>query len=165
MPEVVHSSVDVASMYVAGSKAVLLEITILVTSLPNPKWSRILPGEFFARIEVAVNPPSGGVGGWGVQPPPPTATHVAPAPDPDNVYPALQLAAPHVGKELKEAELDTALHKLVHCVVADGDTVYVPAVVGSVANDVPGVEFSEQTKVVPLWLTWIDFTVLSDDPT
>jgi hypothetical protein len=70
-----------------------------------------------------------------------------------------------VGKELYDAAFDSAVHKLVHCVVAEGDTVYVPAVVGSVANDVPGVEFSEQTNVVPPCVTWIDFTVLSDDPT
>jgi hypothetical protein len=47
-------------------------------------------------------------------PPPPTGTQVALAPEPDSLYPALQLAAPHVGKELREAELDTVLHKLVH---------------------------------------------------
>jgi hypothetical protein len=81
------------------------------------------------------------------------------------LYPALQLAAPHVGKELYEAAFDNAVHKLVHWVVADGDTVYVPAVVGRVTADVPGVVFSEHASVVPLWLTWIDFTVLSDDPT
>lgn len=86
-------------------------------------------------------------------PPPSIGTQVALPPEPDSLYPALQLAAPHVGKELKEAALDTALHKSVHCVVADGDTVYVPAVVGSVANDVPGVEFSEQTNVVPPCVT------------
>lgn len=82
-------------------------------------------------------------------PPPPTATQVALLPEPDNVYPALQLAAPHVGNELYDAALDTAEHKLVHCVVADGVMVYVPAAVGAVANDVPGVVFSEQTSVVP----------------
>ena len=86
-------------------------------------------------------------------PPPPIARQVALAPEPESEYPALQLAAPHVGNELREAELDTAEHKLVHCVVADGDTVYVPAVVGSVAKDVPGVEFSEQTSVVPPCVT------------
>ena len=130
-----------------------MEITIVVASLPNPKWNRILSGESFTRIEVAVNPPSGGVGGGGVQPPPPTATQVALAPDPDNVYPASQLAAPHVGKELYEATFDTVVHKLVHFVVAEGETMYVPAVVGSVTAEVPGVVFSEHAKTVPPWLT------------
>ena len=86
-------------------------------------------------------------------PPPPTGTQVALPPEPDSLYPALQLAAPQVGKELYEAAFDTALHKFVHCVVAEGDTVYVPDVVGRVAADVPGVVFSAHTRVVPLWLT------------
>ncbi len=86
-------------------------------------------------------------------PPPPTGTQVALPPEPDSLYPALQLAAPHVGKELYEATFDNAVHKLVHWVVAEGDTVYVPAVVGRVAYEVPGVEFSEQTSVVPPCVT------------
>ena len=83
-------------------------------------------------------------------PPPPTARQVALAPEPESEYPALQLAAPHVGKELYEAVLDKAEHKLVHWVVAEGLTVYVPDVVGSVTADVPGVEFSAHANVVPL---------------
>ena len=165
MLDVVHSSVEVALMYVAEAKAVLLEITILVTSLPKPKWSRILLDESTGVI-VAVNPPIGGVGGEAVQPPPLlTATQVALAPEPDSVYPALQLAAPQVGKELYDAAFDTAEQRLVHWVVADGVMVYVPAAVGAVAYEVPGVVFSAHTSVVPPLLNWMDFTELSDEPT
>ena len=46
--------------------------------------------------------------------PPPLKTQVALPPEPDSLYPALQLAAPQVGKELYEAVLDSAVHKLVH---------------------------------------------------
>lgn len=83
-------------------------------------------------------------------PPPPIARQVALEPEPESEYPVLQLAAPQVGKELYDATLDKAVHKLVHWVVAEGETVYVPAVVGIVAYDVPGVEFSAHTNVVPL---------------
>lgn len=75
-------------------------------------------------------------------PPPPINVHVALAPDPERRYPALQLAAPQVGNELYVEALDRAVHRLVHSVVDEGDTVYVPAVVGSVTADVPGVVFS-----------------------
>lgn len=64
-----------------------------------------------------------------------------------------------------EAAFDTALHKLVHWVVADGVMVYVPAAVGAVAYEVPGVVFSAHTSVVPPLLNWMDFTELSDEPT
>jgi hypothetical protein len=74
-------------------------------------------------------------------------------PDPETLSPALQLNAPHVGKELYEAAFDTAEHKLVHAVVADGLMMYVPDAVGKVAYDVPGMVFSLQTRVLPFWLT------------
>ena len=48
-----------------------------------------------------------------------------------------------------DAAFDTAEHRLVHCAVAEGVTVYVPAAAGAVANEFPGVVFSEHTRVVP----------------
>ncbi len=158
-----HSALEVALMYDAGINAVLLEITILVTSLPKWKLSICLPAVAEAEA-VAANPPAGAVGG-GVEAIPPTGTQVAPELEPDSWYPALQLAAPHVGKELYAAAFDTAEHRLVHWVVADGVTVYVPAAVGAVAYEVPGIVFSAHTSVVPPLLNWIDFTELFDEPT
>lgn len=161
-----HSTVEVALIYEAGANAVLSDKTTLVTSLPKVRCSVCFPALAEAEA-VATKPPAGAVGGGAVQPPPPllTATQVALAPEPESVYPALQLAAPQVGKELYEAAFDTVEQRLVHWVVVDGVTVYVPAVVGAVAYEVPGVVFSAHTNLVPPLLNWMDFTELSDEPT
>lgn len=83
-------------------------------------------------------------------PPAVIETHVALLPEPDTAYPTLQVRAPHVGKALYEATLVRAVQRLVQAVVAEGTTVYVPAVVGRVTLDVPGVAFSLQPTIVPL---------------
>ena len=65
-------------------------------------------------------------------PPPPMGTQAALEPEPDNLYPELQVKAPQVGKELYVAVFDNAAHKLVHAAVVEGIIVYAPEAVGSV---------------------------------
>lgn len=134
----------------------------VLTAFPSSKYT-ILPSGYTICgrdcVTLAENPPPP------VGPPPPIRAQVALAPEPDILYPALQLAAPQVGNELKLAAFATALQRLVHWVTVDGVTVYVPEAAGAVAKDVPGVEFSEHASVVLPFLKWIDFTALSDEPT